>query len=266
MKRLLLVAVTLCVAGCASGYQKFYRPNTALSPSLIAQHRAGPPSAQPLLDHTGLTGQALLKAYSQQGYALLGYSSFNGAGNQSDSGALAQGKAVGADLVVVANAAFTGTRSSVIPITTPTSSTSYSSGTATAYGAGGSVTAYGSGTTTTYGSQTNYVPVSTDRYDYVAVYFYKSKTRFGAIVSDLSEAQRQQLQSNHGVAVLSVVNQSPAFESDVLEGDLIVAMDGQPVSGLADYQQLLDQKAGHRVKVTIYRNGTTITKDVMFNQ
>jgi len=262
MKRLGIVVAALCLGGCATGYKQFYTPNPGAKPELVAARRASPPPAQPLLDHTNLVGPALAQAYEQEGYFPIGFSSFNGGGNQSESGAVAEGKAVGADLVVVSNPAYSGTRSSVIPITTPTTSTSYSSGTATAYGSSGSVTAYGSGTTTTYGSQTNFIPVSQARYDYLAVYFVKLKVRLGASVVALSNEQRALLQSNRGVVVKLVVDQSPAYTADILVGDFILSIDGQPVDGPAAYSRMMDEKSGHRISVTLWRNGTTLTKEV----
>lgn len=215
MNRLLTLAAMLCLAGCATGYEKFYQPNPSATPAAVAAHRAAPAPAQPILDHTGLTGDALLQPYVAQGYGVIGYSSFNGGGGQSDKGALDQGRKVGADLVVISNPSYTGTRSTVIPIVTPTTSTSYSTGTATAYGSGGTATAYGTSTTTTYGTQTNFIPMHVDRFDYLAVYFVKMRARLGAFVHDLSPEQRQELQSNHGVAVINIVNASPRSQASI---------------------------------------------------
>ena len=265
MNRRLTMAAMLCLAGCATGYEKFYQPNPSATSAAVSARRAGPPPAQPILDHTGLTGGALLQPYIAQGYAVIVYSSFNGGVVQADQGALDQGRKVGADLVVVSNPSYTGTRSTVIPIVTPTTSTSYSSGTATAYGSGGTATAYGTSTTTTYGTQTDFIPMHVDRFDYLAVYFVKMKVRLGAFVHDLSPEQRQELQSNHGVAIVSIVNGSPAFEADILVGDVILTMDGKPMAGSADYSATLDAKAGRRVDLTLYRHGTIVAKSVTLN-
>src|SRR5690242_11140832 len=56
---------------------------------------------------------------------------------------------VGADLVVILNPRCTGSTTSSVPITTPSTSTSYSTGTATAFKPGGPATVFGSGMTTT---------------------------------------------------------------------------------------------------------------------
>ncbi|WP_158543420.1 PDZ domain-containing protein [Dyella solisilvae] len=265
MKRLLTMAAALCLAGCTTGYNKFYYPNTNVTPEYLAAHRVGPAPAQPILDHTGLAGEALVQAYQAQSYTVIGYSSFNAGGGQSDQGALEQGRKVGADLVVVSNPAYTGTRSAVIPVVTPTSSTSFSSGTATAYGSGGSATAFGTSQTTTYGTQTNYIPMHVDRFDYLAVYFVKTKTRLGAVVLNLAPSLQQELQSNHGVTVVAVMNGSPAFDADILAGDIILTMDGKPVAGVAGYSAMLDANAGRRVDLTLYRHGAVVAKSVQLN-
>jgi len=265
MKRILIVAAAVMLVGCATGYKDFYRPLPNATPDMIAKSRSAPPPAEPAVDHTGLTGKALGDAYGAQGYAVIGYSSFNSGHKESDSNAVQQGKKVGADLVVISNPQYTGTQSSVIPIVTPTSSTSYTSGSATAYGSGGTATAYGSATTTTYGSQTNFIPISTNRYDYLAVYLVKSKVTLGLRTVDLTSEQRQELQSNHGVMVTVVITGSPAYDADILVGDFVLAMDGTPVAGAAGYSDLIRQKAGKLVSVTIYRHGQTFAKDIQLH-
>jgi len=115
------------------------------------------------------------------------------------------------------------TQTSTATVTTPTTTTSYSTGTATAYGSRGPVTAYGSGTTTTYGSTTNYVPITVQRVDYGAVYFVKQRFGLGVFIRDLNDSERQDLQTNRGVAVRLVVDDTPAYNADILVGDVITA-------------------------------------------
>lgn len=265
MKQTMFVAMALLLASCATGYKQFYTPMQGATPERIAANRAGPPSAEPLVDHSGLMGPEVVKLYGENGYAIIGYSDFQGAPNQADAGAIAQAKAVKADLVVISNPSYVGEHSTVIPITTPTSSTSYTTGSATAYGTGGTATAYGSATTTTYGHETKYVPVTMSRYEYAAAYFIKVRVRFGVGVQPLTDQQRQELQSNHGVMVTTVINGSPAFEHDILVGDLLLAVDGIPVDGVAGWSTLINRKPGQTVSVKIYRNGYFTAKDIKLN-
>ena len=46
---------------------------------------------------------------------------------------------------------------------------------------------------------------------------------------------------------------------------MIVAIDGSPVYGHQGYSDLLAQKRGQKVDVTIVRNGESITKSVLLN-
>lgn len=260
MKRLAMCALVL-LTGCSNGYQQFYRPNPGIDAATIAAHRAGPAPATPLVDHIGSFSPQVYSAYGSNGYFPIGYSDFTSGRVPSASAAITQGKAVEADLVVVIDPKYLGSQSSVIPITTPNNSTSYTSGTATAYGSGGSATAYGSAVTTTYGTKTDYVPITIQRFEYGALYFVKVKTGWGVYATVLSDSQRQLLQSNHGLSINIVVRGSAAYESDILPGDILLSMAGQQLSMPADLRTIELQHLGQTVPVLLYRNGQVITKN-----
>lgn len=247
----------LALGGCASGFQSFYRPIG--TPAQIADARAGAPTAIPELQHAPYPEDSAIAAAGRRGYRVMGYASFNGA-RGSDSAALAEGKRVGADLVLVFDAKYTGTRSGAVPITTPTSQTTNYSGTATAYGSGGSVTAYGSGTATTYGSRTTYIPFHVDRYDYLAVYLFKEQVHTGFLLRQLTDAQRRAIGSNAGAYVYGVVDDSPAYRANVLAGDIVTAADGHPFAENSDIAAYLKTHRGYPVTFTIYRDGQYISK------
>jgi hypothetical protein len=206
------------------------------------------------------------KPYVQQGYAVIGYSSFNSGHNESASEAIAQAKKLGADLVVIVDPNYTGSITSQVPLTLPTSNTSYTNGSATAYGSGGSVTAYGNSTTTTYGSKTTYIPMTVNRYDYGAVYFVKQKFTLGVQWRPLKSEERQLLQTNSGLYVNTVVNGTPAFRSDILPGDIVEAINGQKLYDVESASNMLGTLKGQQVTFTIYRHGQVITKSVQLNQ
>jgi len=174
MKNVAIALLVLSLTGCAvNGYSKFYQQVPDATPEAIAQIRAAPPPETPLVMYAAKPPDP--KPFMQQGYAVIGYSSFNSGHNEPDSEAVAQAKKIGADLVVIVDPNYTGSVTSQIPLTLPTTTTSQTNGSATAYGSGGSVTAYGNSTTTTYGSRTTYIPMTVNRYDYGAVYFVKWK-------------------------------------------------------------------------------------------
>jgi len=260
------LAFIMLLAGCASGYKDFYRPTQGLTAEALAARRSSPPPATPVVERAQPgNGRELLDGYAKRGYIVIGQSMFNSGRRESDDAAVRQGIAVGADLVVILNPRYTGSFTSSVPVTTPTTSTSYSSGTATAFGPGGPVTAYGSGTTTTYGSTTSYVPVTVHRSDYGALYFVKQRVGLGIQYRDLNDAERQELQTNKGVVVRLVVDGSPAFDADVLVGDVLTAIDGIPISGVRACTQLLAERHGKLVSLSIVRRGQRMEKAIQVN-
>lgn len=263
---LLAVSLSLLITGCVSGYQQFYQPAQGKTPETIVARRAAPPPAIPLVERSQPDdGQLILDAYAKRGYAMVGHSTFNSGRPESEDSAVRQGQKVGADLVLILNPKYTGSVTSAIPITTPTTTTSYSSGSATAYGRDGPVTAYGAGTTTTYGSTTNYVPFTVHRSDYGAVFFVKERFSLGVFTRDLNDAERQEFQSNKGAAVRLVVDGTPAFDADILVGDVITAVDGKAVSSAKALSDLLRERAGNVIAVSIVRRGQYIEKSVRLN-
>lgn len=263
-KAILLAMSVSTLAACASGYSQFYRPQPGVSPELITARRASPAPAQPLVELRAPPSdvQGFHREYQRMGFISIGNVSFNSGNQESDAAAVEQGKKVGADLVVIFAPRHTGTTTSAMPLTLPTTSTTYSTGTATAYGPRGATTAFGSGTSTTYGTTTTMIPVTVHRADYGAVYFVKLKWHFGAIFRELNEAERHELQSNKGAAIDVVVDKTPAYQADLLSGDIILAVDGQAISDNQELNKALDQRDGQKANLTVYRRGARIEKTV----
>jgi hypothetical protein len=127
--RAVLALLTLLITGCASGYSQFYKPAPWATPEAIAKTRSAPAPKEPALAHAGGIPSDVVAAYARQGYVPIGYSSFNSGHQESDANAASQGEKIGADLVVVIDPRYTGSLTSNVPITTPTSSTCYTTGT-----------------------------------------------------------------------------------------------------------------------------------------
>ncbi len=259
--------LTASLCGCAtSGYKQFYQPTTWATSERVAALRAAPPSKSPTLDRARASSSDLVDAYVRHGYMLIGYSSFNSGRREDADDAIEQAEKVGADLVVVVDPHYTGSQTTSVPLTLPTTQTSYTNGTATAFGPGGVAIAYGNATTTTYGTQTEYIPMTVHRFDYGALYFVKAKPRpLGIHVRELNDSERAALQSNKGLVVQIVMDDSPAWRADILKGDIIEALDGEPVSTMAAFGDQTQARRGRDVTVTVIRNGQTITKHVKFN-
>jgi hypothetical protein len=262
----LVAALALTAAGCASGYKAFYTPVTGATPEAISQLRAAPPPSRPQLERSAPgDAEAILAAYAKRGYVMIGHSMFNSGRAESEESALRQGAEVKADLVLVLNPQYTGSVTTSIPITTPTTTTSHTTGSATAYGPAGTVNAYGNSTTTTYGSTTTHIPLTVHRTDYGAVYFVKQRFSLGAFVRDLTDSERQRLETNQGVVVLTVVDDTPAFHADILPGDMIYSIDGDRVPNQDSFSRITSEHRGRVVPIVIIRNGRTIEKSVRFN-
>jgi len=132
---------------------------------------------------------------------LLGQSSFVSATGEGDSQAISAARTVGADYVVW-NSEYQGTTSSsgVIPITTPTTTTTHYSGysSGNVYGQGGYLGSYSAnsyGTATSYGSTTNYIPYNRiHHWMRYSAKFYRSESmgQMDPATSELTAEQRLQ--------------------------------------------------------------------------
>ena len=72
------------------------------------------------------------------------------------------------------------------------------------------------------------------------------------------------LPKESGVVVLSVEEGSPAQKSGLREGDVIVALEGQPVAGVDDLHRLLtDARVGVRSQIIVLRHTEKLSVDVV---
>ncbi len=161
-KLLAAVAVVGALAGCAENpYSKYYTPISLAHRNLNFASISG---GKPNIIHGGNLKQDIIRM-EERGYIMVGYSLFNG-GDVNEDGALIEGKKIGASAVIVYSK-YTSTITSQIPITMPNSQTSNTS----SFGAFGSHTFFANGTTTSYGTQTIYIPHTTQRFNYIATYW-----------------------------------------------------------------------------------------------
>lgn len=198
---------------------------------------------------------------ARRGYIPIGQSNFNADAVAVNEGRVHEHAAkIGAQIVLVSSR-YSHTVSGASPLIVPTSATSFSSGTATAYGPAGMAHAVGSSTTRTYGQQVVMAPYSISRSDFSMLFFAKNKNRVGTVIVAIDDATRRRLQTNSGVRVESVVNDSPAFFADVLPGDIILEVAGEPVSENT-YYEALKRYEGRRVTFQIDRDGKRLDKEI----
>lgn len=261
MIRKLMVAIGLLalLQGCATPFAQFYYDQTRGAdltklPSVVL------PTGEPQVYRGSDQEQDALKML-EDNYNLVGYSSFN-AGNVNENGAITQAKKVNA-AVVILYSKYTGSVSGSVPLTLPDTRTSSTSLSGSAYGSGGYASYSGTAYTTTYGSKTTYIPYTVHRSDYLATYWIKMKPPiFGTHIRDLTPEIRQKIGSNKGVLIYAVIKGSPAFEADILKGDVLKKIGDVAVYDAESFQNVLTEYQGREVDVLIVRGDKEIHKSV----
>ncbi|WP_339327850.1 PDZ domain-containing protein [Pseudomonas syringae] len=79
---------------------------------------------------------------------------------------------------------------------------------------------------------------------------------------NLNDLEKQLLQTNQGVVVRTIVDDSPAYKADVLVGDMLVAIDGDKVSNEEGFTKMIAARRGQAVRLALIRNGTPLLKTV----
>lgn len=274
------LGLALLLAGCVGGYSRYYTPSDGALADL-ATKRVAPAPENPRLAHASWSGTDpdvdvdwLVNSYAKRGYVLIGSSVFNSGKGQHDTDAVAQAKRVGADLVVVLPPRYTGSVTDVEPVDMVGPSPFYGPGFGPRFGSRfgpprpfgwGHGWGWGPGWGRRgfyYGPDMVWMPVTVNYNDYAAFYFVKIRWRFGAIYRALDDGERKELGTNKGVSVSVVVDDSPAFGADILVGDVITAVNGQPVSGPEDFGHKIDDPTAKEITLTIRRDDKTITKAV----
>jgi hypothetical protein len=281
------ILVSACLSGCATnGFEKYYKPMPG-SETIATNPRFEPPPAQPKVYAHSSDTNADAARLAEQGYVLIGTSSFYGPSKKvSESQAIAQGKKVGAALILLRSQykdTLSGVRQFAVPnppqvttVNTTGTVNSGGSGTTTSYSGGGyqngSFTYDGSGTyngtstiTSPGGTTTYQIPYNISRNDYFASYWVKQDVRamrLGANYIALPDNVRQQLRRNTGVYVTAVIQGTPAFNANILRGDVILKVNDQDVSDPAAFGTLLTQFGGQPVSLSLVRANQPVTINV----
>jgi S1-C subfamily serine protease len=168
------------------------------------------------------------------GFELLGYSAFNGKEANQKSVAK-QAKKIGAtDVIYIAR--YTDTQS------------------------GG---AFGSTTYSRWGAFSFITPMSVRRYDQLAMYFRKApREGLGVYPRPLTDEEKVRIGSNKGIAIVAVVNGSPAFMADILPGDIIIEIGGHALWDADSIKAALASAKGKTTDVHLIRAGQQVTKQV----
>ena len=250
--------------GCTTPFSKFYFDQTG-GRDITKDQKVIITNDEPKLFHGNDPEKDALSMMAN-GYVMVGYSSFNAA-NVNVNGAIAQAKKVHASVVLIYSK-YANTVSGLLPLIIPDNETSTTSLYGNVYGSGGGWANYsGTATTTTYGSKATYIPYSVNRFDYLATYWVKQKRPIlGVWVKDLPPEIRSEIGSNKGVLVTVVVKNSPAFQSDILKGDILKRIDDTEIYNTESFTNTIRKHEGQKVIITVYRNGKLIRKEVQLNR
>jgi S1-C subfamily serine protease len=237
MKHVALAILILALTGCATnGFEKYYTPTPG---SEVV--RTDPAYEKP-------AGELKIYLYSadpksdnaranEAGYVMIGVSSFYGQQNTMTKEQLReQARRVGASMVII-ESKYKDTTSGAVPLVL----SGQSSYTATA------------------------IPYSYSRNDTVATFWVHrdvSHMHFGAFFGPLPDDLRAKLQRNTGLVVRSVISGTPAFNANVLRGDIILKVSGEDVVDVAAFQKQIEQRAGQTITLEILRGDTPKTISV----
>jgi hypothetical protein len=243
-------------------FSKFYHDSTH-GVDLTTSPRVVLPIGDPKI-YRGADQDSDFILMSEMGYALVGYSSFN-SGVIGNGGAIETAKEVHASVIIIYSK-YKETLTGSIPLVVPNTQSSMSSMNGTVTGNGGNGQFFGTASTTTYGTKTVEIPYSNERFDYFASYWIKLKPPIlGLVVSPLTPGIRTQIQSNKGLLVRGVVKNSPAFESDIIPGDVLKKIGDIEIVDFASFREALLKYEGQMIDITLWRGGKEITKNIQIN-
>ena len=199
--------------------------------------------------------QTAAREWARNRYVPLGSSSFE-ASMQSESSLIRFGNSLGATHATY-DRTYLRTNRGVVPLTLTRPTTSYTTGTIQ--------TASGSATysETTYGTETTtrMMPYAMDRYRHEVIYWAPLNVTPAAGIwpRDLTSEEAIRFNRNTGAFVDIVVKGTPAFEADVLSGDLLIRIDETPINSSQDYLDYILSNQGREVSVILIRDGKQMT-------
>ncbi|MEM7097867.1 MAG: PDZ domain-containing protein [Pseudomonadota bacterium] len=107
---------------------------------------------------------------------------------------------------------------------------------------------------------------SEDKFDILATFWMKadlSKVAFGAITKTLPPRLRRTIGSRHARLVSQVIGNSPAWEADIWEGDVITSINGQRVK--PKFGEQVRSYMGQEVEIGVWRDGENLVMPARIN-
>jgi S1-C subfamily serine protease len=217
-----VVAFFCAVPALAEPFEEFLQQPDATVRDRVIPYRSTPQ----ILTSSNLDADVV--RFVENGYAVLGFSSFIGA-HQRLERAQRQGRRLRAEVVIYSSTYIdTESRGSVI-MPHP-------------FGIPGAVV----------------TPMEFSRYDQTAVYLARLRPEqigFGFGMSPLTPGQALTLGSGRGFVVAHVVRGSPAFDAGIIRGDIVLTIAGRDVSTPERLLEVRRDLAGQTADVEILRGG-----------
>lgn len=246
MKYILTFALLLNISCAINQFANNYRSNVDISQVPKLELLRGDPEIVNVDDFEKAYNQALT-----QGYILLGISTFQGEIEQ-DYNILQLARDKGATLVIrTSKFSHTEYKNFYIPLTsTSTSNTlAYGVGHSNVYNSRnqyvGSISNSAAATATTTSENTNWVPMQTSENIYLqaGAFFIKSNVQYtlGAYTRDLTTEESSKYKTNKGVVVTHVIRNSPAYDLDLVPGDVITSINKVSIRNTDDLKINLSQ-------------------------
>ena len=262
MRKILLISfIGILLSSCVNNYEKFYKSNTIKPSTRDYIERLKDGQEPKIIFTTRERFKDESVVLQSNGYIALGSSTFVGPRDSNpEKHMIDQAKKVGASLVFVFEVKEGVVTSTTTSLQANNISTSYSG---------------------TYGQplgsalSTYYTPVSTtSSYEKIhqEAYFlakYTKKLKLGIRTSNLTENLKRELGRNTGALVTVVFNNTPAFNANILKGDIIIAVNGQDVmsaSNMANIFDTLVKSGSTSLTLLILRGGKEIELEVNFKQ
>jgi hypothetical protein len=261
-----LSVLALLSIGCGNPFKQFYRGSTISDIRregwVVDAPGAAPPTpvqcvAVPMAQYIDAH-----RNYLADGWLYMGGAAWSGdPGNAAQ--ATEQAKQIGASLVLFSYE-YRGTATGSIPITSPTTSTTYATG--TAYSTTGS-SAMWSGSATTYGTQTTMMAVPIRTYSTQSSFYCRriEPPVFGIIPRPATTEEQRAYGTVNGIVVDIVIRGSPAANAGFLPGDLLLKVSLMPTDDIDSVARVARNMRGMTVEAQLIRNGTLIKRMVMMN-
>jgi len=232
---LIISSMIFLFSGCASTYSKFYTEydyTTSLRGSNNTNVKWLVDGEMPQVFTTDNLERDVPSIVSKK-YIPIGQSSFNGELEDKQS-IIDHAKRIKA-VVALYTWKYIDTQTSSGTLVLPT--TNYFSGTIIGSGGFASFNGTTTGTTTTPYSYTQ------RRYDQTAVFFIKDlkKEKFGVIPRDIAR-DLQILVGHTGVLIDNIFEDSPAYKSTLLIGDIVIEVDNQKINNVESFLKILEDK------------------------